>query len=79
MEHYSNFYTFQIASLANVPGNTVGVKLYNCAKLLVCTSEVKRKRYASHAASVVMVQQKMKAENVVSSAKWSKILYKIAF
>ena len=59
--------------------STVDIKLYNCAKLLVCTSEVKRKRHASHAASVVMVQQKMKAETVVSSAKWSQMRYKIAF
>ena len=60
---------------------TVNIKLYKCAKLLVCTSEVKRKRHASHAASsVVMAEQKMKAETtLVSSAKWSQLLYKIAF
>ena len=41
------------------------LQLYNCAKLLVCTSEVKRERHASHAASVVMAEQKMKAETTL--------------
>ena len=80
-------FTFEIVKIAKKILETyakqcsiqfINIKLYNCAKLLVCTSEVKRKRHASHAASVVMVQQKMKAETVVSFAKWSQILCEIA-